>query len=167
MTTLTLQPVNFDDPRQTADFLFLLDHYMRGPTGNGKPMDDDLRARLPDALRRRPTVLCHIAYVSDESGRTQPAGLINCVEGFSTFAGKPLLNIHDIVVHEDFRRRGIARALLAHAETVARDRGCCKLTLEVLEGNRGAHRAYLEFGFQAYQLDPAMGAAMFMEKKLG
>ncbi|WP_374244474.1 GNAT family N-acetyltransferase [Zoogloea sp.] len=167
MTTLTLQPVDFDDPRQTADFLFLLDHYMRGPTGSGEPMGDELRARLPEALRRRPTVLSYLAYAGGDDGQPQPAGLINCVEGFSTFAGKPLLNIHDIVVHEDFRRRGIARALLAHAEAVARERGCCKLTLEVLEGNRGAHRAYLDFGFTAYQLDPAMGAAMFMEKKLG
>ena len=90
MTTLTLQPVNFDDPRQTADFLFLLDHYMRGPTGNGKPMDDDLRARLPDELRRRPTVLCHVGYLDEAGGERRPVGLINCVEGFSTFAGRPI-----------------------------------------------------------------------------
>ena len=164
---LAIVATDFDASRHCADFLALLDHYMRGPTGSGKPMDDDLRARLPDALRRRPTVLCHIAYVSDESGRTQPAGLINCVEGFSTFAGKPLLNIHDIVVHADYRRRGFAGQLLAHAEAVARARGCCKLTLEVLTGNRGAYDAYVGFGFRAYELDPAMGAAMFMEKKLG
>ena len=82
-------------------------------------------------------------------------------------AGQPLLNVHDIVVHQDFRRQGIARALLGHAEAVARQRGCCKLTLEVLEGNHGARRAYLDFGFEGYQLDPAMGQALFMEKKLG
>mgnify|MGYP000614993650 CR=1 FL=1 len=100
-------------------------------------------------------------------GERRPVGLINCVEGFSTFAGRPLLNVHDIVVHEDFRRQGIARALLAHVEAMARQRGCCKLTLEVLEGNHGARRAYLDFGFEGYQLDPAMGQALFFEKKLG
>ena len=68
---------------------------------------------------------------------------------------------------EDFRRQGFARGLLAHVEAVARQRGCCKLTLEVLEGNHGARRAYLDFGFEGYQLDPAMGQALFMEKKLG
>ncbi len=166
MSRLTIQPVDFDAPAQRADFLFLLDHYMRGPTGNGAPMDDALRARLPEALRHRTNVLSYLAYLV-ENGESRPAGLINCVEGFSTFAGRPLMNVHDIVVHEDFRRRGVARALLAHVEDVARGRDCCKLTLEVLEGNRGAHRAYLEFGFQPYQLDPAMGAALFMEKKLG
>ncbi len=165
MHRLTIRPVDFEQAADTAAFLFLLDHYMRSPTGNGRPMDDALRARLPAELRRRPNVLSFIAWLDDE-GEPRPAGLINCVEGFSTFAGRPLLNVHDIVVHHDFRRRGIARALLTHAETVARSRGCCKLTLEVLEGNSGAHRAYLEFGFQPYQLDPAMGAALFMEKKL-
>lgn len=165
MTDITIQPVDFDDPALTADFLALLDHYMRGPTGNGQPMPDALRARLPAELRQRPTVLSFIAYESGERQK-RAAGLINCVEGFSTFAGKPLLNVHDIVVHEDCRRRGIASALLAHAEQVARERGCCKLTLEVLEGNTGARQAYLDFGFQGYQLDPAMGQAQFMEKKL-
>lgn len=165
MNDLSIQPVDFDDQTQRQDFLDLLDHYMRGPTGSGQPMDEALRARLPDALRRRPTVLSFIAYWN-KKGERQAAGLINCVEGFSTFAGRPLLNVHDIIVHEDFRRRGIATALLAHVEQVARERDCCKLTLEVLEGNAGARQAYLNCGFAGYQLDPAMGQALFMEKKL-
>jgi len=165
MTRLTILPVDFGDPAQTGDFLFLLDHYMRGPSGIGQPMSEALRASLPAELRRRPTVLSFIAYLGEEGDR-RAAGLIDCIEGFSTFAGKPLLNVHDIVVHEDFRRRGIARALLAHAEQVARERDCCKLTLEVLDGNAGARDAYLKFGFRPYQLDPAMGAATLMEKTL-
>lgn len=28
----------------------------------------------------------------------QPVGLINAIEGFSTFACKPLINIHDVIV---------------------------------------------------------------------
>ena len=163
---LTITSTDFDNPQHCADFLALLDHYMRSPTGNGQPMSDALRQRLPAEIRRRPQVLSYLAYRASDNGR-HPVGLINCVEGFSTFAGRPLLNVHDIVVHEDFRRRGIARALLGHVETVARQRGCCKLTLEVLEGNQGARRAYLDFGFEGYQLDPAMGQALFLEKKLG
>ena len=178
MTDKTLQTVvsggpgvavvatDFNDPRHCTDFLALLDHYMRSPTGNGVPMGDELRSRLPTELRRRPQVLSFIAYRESDAG-PRAVGLVNCVEGFSTFAGRPLLNVHDIVVHEDFRRQGISRALLAHVEAVARERGCCKLTLEVLEGNHDARRAYLAFGFEGYQLDPALGQALFMEKKLG
>ena len=35
--------------------------------------------------------------------------------------------------------------------------GCCKLTLEVLEGNKLAQAAYIANGFAGYQLDPEMG----------
>ncbi len=45
-------------------------------------------------------------------------------------------------------------------------RDCCKLTLEVLEGNHIAQAAYTKFGFSGYELDPEMGRALFWEKKL-
>ena len=67
--------------------------------------------------------------------------------------------------------RAVSAAFLGWAQlpsdpAEARTRGCCKLTLEVLEGNRGALEAYLQSGFRAYALDPAMGTAIFLEKLL-
>ncbi len=56
--------------------------------------------------------------------------------------------------------------MLALAETIARERGACKLTLEVLQGNTGAYKLYQRIGFANYQLDPAMGQAQFMQKWL-
>jgi GNAT superfamily N-acetyltransferase len=56
--------------------------------------------------------------------------------------------------------------LLAAAEQHARQKGCCKLTLEVLTGNHQAHAIYLRFGFAPYTLDPAAGQASFMQKWL-
>ena len=44
--------------------------------------------------------------------------------------------------------------------------GCCKLTLEVLEGNAIAQAAYKACGYAGYELDPKMGKAMFWQKKL-
>jgi hypothetical protein len=44
--------------------------------------------------------------------------------------------------------------------------GCCKLTLEVLSGNTTAQTSYQRFGFAQYQLDPAAGQALFMQKWL-
>ena len=51
-------------------------------------------------------------------------------------------------------------------EQEARARGACKLTLEVLSANHSALRAYVREGFANYQLDPAFGQAMFLQKKL-
>ena len=90
-----------------------------------------------------------------------------CFEGFSTFACKPLLNIHDIIVAKAHRGHGIAKSLLAKAEEIALSLGCCKLTLEVLEGNIVAQAAYKASGFAGYALDLKMGMALFWQKKLG
>jgi Acetyltransferases len=85
---------------------------------------------------------------------------------FSTFACRPLVNIHDIAVLPAYRGRGVARRMIDCVEALARRRGACKLTLEVLEGNQRAARLYAACGFTAYQLDPAMGRANFLQKWL-
>jgi ribosomal protein S18 acetylase RimI-like enzyme len=56
--------------------------------------------------------------------------------------------------------------MLREVEAVARERGCCKLTLEVLQGNTNAIRLYENIGFQGYQLVGSMGQAMFLQKWL-
>lgn len=96
----------------------------------------------------------------------QPVGLINCIEGFSTFACRPLVNVHDVVVLQSHRGQRITQRMLARVEQEAMARGACKLTLEVLQGNAPALRAYEREGFAGYQLDPAFGAAMFLQKTL-
>ena len=94
----------------------------------------------------------------------KPVGLVNCFEGFSTFACRPLINVHDVAVLPQFRGQGIARKMLGLVEAIALQRGACKLTLEVLQGNSGAIHLYETLGFAAYQLDPAMGQARFLQK---
>mgnify|MGYP001593462890 CR=1 FL=1 len=139
----------------------LLDSYARGETGGGKPLTEFVKAHLCVALSERPTISVLLAF-----GDGEPAGLCVANEGFSTFACKPLLNIHDLVTAPVHRGKGIGRALISAAESVARERGCCKLTLEVLEGNTIARDLYRKTGFVSYELDPAVGKALFLEKKL-
>ncbi len=76
------------------------------------------------------------------------------------------MNIHDIFVDPIYRGKGISKKLLQKAEQIAIELGCCKLTLEVLEGNNPALSAYKSFGFKNFELDPKMGGALFLEKKL-
>ena len=160
--SLHVAAVDLYDPVQAAIWLDLLDHYARDPMGGGEGLSDYAKLNLVHTIRQVPGFHGALAWLDGEA-----VGLIDCFAGFSTFAAKPLLNVHDIVVHASRRGQGIAQALLAWAGQRAGELGCCKLTLEVLEGNLGARRAYLEFGFEGYQLDPAMGQALFMEKKLG
>jgi len=70
------------------------------------------------------------------------------------------------VVAASHRGRGVAAQLFAEVEAIARERGACKLTLEVLSGNRAARALYEKLGFDDYRLDPGMGHAQFMQKWL-
>ena len=140
----------------------LLDHYARDPMGGGSGLSAFVKSELPERLRALPNYYGGLALLGGE-----PVGLINCFIGFSTFAARPLLNVHDLIVREGHRGAGIGQVLLGWAEETARQRGCCKLTLEVLSGNALAMATYERAGFRPYVLDPAAGQALLLEKKLG
>jgi ribosomal protein S18 acetylase RimI-like enzyme len=76
------------------------------------------------------------------------------------------MNIHDLAVKAEFRGQQIATALMKELEAIAKEKGCCKLTLEVLSNNKKAQQTYLRFGFVGYQLTPEAGHALFWQKKL-
>ncbi|PPD42916.1 MAG: GNAT family N-acetyltransferase [Methylobacter sp.] len=148
-------------PKHAQAIISLLDEYAQDPMGGGAQLPAFVRANLIAELKKRQGVYVIMAMLGDNA-----AGMAICFEGFSTFACKPLLNIHDVIVSANHRGRGIAKQLLAKAEEIAINSGCCKLTLEVLEGNITAQAAYKACGFAGYELDPIMGKAMFWQKNL-
>jgi len=152
---------DYRNTAHAAALVDLLDAYASDPAGGGKPLEAAVRQRLPAELAARPQAFSVLAY---EGG--QPVGLVNCIEGFSTFAARPLVNVHDVVVLPSHRGKRVAQQMFALVEEEARRRGACKLTLEVLSGNAPALRAYEREGFAGYQLDPAFGIAVFLQKKL-
>jgi len=152
---------DYGNPAHGAAIIQLLDAYAQDPMGGGHALSDFAKSHLVAALAARPQTYSVLAYVGD-----QAVGLVNCIEGFSTFACRPLVNVHDVAVLASHRGRGVAEIMLTLAETIARERGACKLTLEVLQGNAGADRLYRRLGFANYELDPAMGQAQFMQKWL-
>lgn len=152
---------NLSDPRDASDVVELLDAYARDIMGGGEPLTDSVKERLPRDLSAFPTALVLLARVDGV-----PAGVAVSFLGYSTFAAAPLLNLHDFAVTPAFRGRGVARALLERLADEARSRGCCKITLEVLENNHRARGIYARAGFAAYVLDPAAGNALFLQKPL-
>lgn len=151
---------DYQNSQHAAALVSLLDGYARDAMGGGKGLTDEVKESLIPKLAQRPTAFSVLAFADGE-----PAGLINCFEGFSTFAAKPLVNVHDVAVAPQFRRLGIAQMMLGYAEEIARDRGCCKLTLEVLSHNTGAQDLYLKLGYNGYQPDKEAGLPLFFWQK--
>ena len=148
-----------------AAVVAMLDAYARDPMGGSQGLSDFTKSNLVAALLARPQAYSVLAFAGE--GDATPVGLVNCIEGFSTFACRPLVNVHDVAVLPGYRGQRIGERMLTLAEDIAIERGACKLTLEVLSGNAGAMRLYQRTGFANYELDPAMGQAGFMQKWLG
>ncbi len=139
----------------------LIDAYAMDPMGNGGPLPGDVKEALIPGLKKHPTTLIFLAFVNGE-----PMGIAVCFIGFSTFAARPLVNIHDLAVLPGYRGSGIGRLLLAGVERKAREMGCCKVTLEVLENNRRALKVYAAAGFARATYTEEAGGALFFAKKL-
>lgn len=160
-STIRVRQADYANAQDALAIVMLLDAYASDPAGGGEGLSDFAKTHLVPALAARPQAYSVLAFDGDV-----PVGLVNCIEGFSTFKCRPLVNVHDVAVLASHRGQRIAERMLAEAERIARERGACKLTLEVLTGNTPAVKLYQRIGFEGYQLDPAMGTASFMQKWL-
>lgn len=158
---VTVRSIDFDSVADCDSWLTILNNYALDVAGGGTPIDASITGTLISKLKQQSIARVYLACINEK-----PVGLANCFMGFSTFAGKPLLNIHDIAVLPKYRGGGVGKALLDHISERAKAEGCCKVTLEVLEGNIGAQRLYRREGFAGYDLGEAMGKALFWQKKL-
>lgn len=158
---LMVVPADYSDAVHAAALVQVLDAYAQDPAGGATPLSSFAKENLVQELAKRPQAFSVLAFDGE-----MPVGLVNCIEGFSTFACRPLVNVHDVVVLSSHRGQRVGEQMLALAEQIAIQRGACKLTLEVLSGNSSAIKLYERIGFAHYQLDPAMGHAVFLQKWL-
>lgn len=164
MSEIRVCLADYASPTHAKALVDMLDAYARDPMGGGEGLSDFARSNVVSSLAARPFAFSVLAF--DGPTDEFPVGLANCIEGFSTFACKPLVNVHDFAVMPGHRRQGIGEQMLALVGEIANSRGACKLTLEVLQGNAGAKALYVRAGFADYQLGDAMGSAQFMQKYL-
>jgi ribosomal protein S18 acetylase RimI-like enzyme len=147
---------DFSDSDHLSALADLLNHYMTDPMGDHAPHTRLQQLRLVDGLANHPSAL--VLFV--KSGSTY-AGLAVCFINFSTFNVKPFLNIHDLIIHRDFRGQGLGRALLEELVRISKERDYCKLTLEVRSDNNVAKGLYQRIGFT--ECEPPMH---FWNKKI-
>ena len=100
---------------------------------------DDLRTHLRE---RPPTSRFHIIEFDG-----QRAGFMHLQQTDDFFGEGAHCHISDLAIAPGFEGRGLAGALLAHAEAHARQHGCSRLTLSVFPGNARARALYERHGF--------------------
>ena len=139
----------------------LLDEYAHDPLEGGQGLAQDVLARLVDQLQNASMRLVLLAKVDDTF-----TGIAVCFWGFSTFAARPAINIHDLAVSATCRGRGVGSALLADVESRARAADCCRITLEVKAANHDARRLYTRKGFTGADIEVSEQVTLFCVKTL-
>ncbi|MBI3329001.1 MAG: GNAT family N-acetyltransferase [Nitrospinae bacterium] len=161
MQSVVIIEANLEDPKHQEAIIEMVNAYARDPMGNGRDLPDHVRNALIPGLRHHPTSMIFLAFQGEE-----PVGIAVCFLGFSTFAARPLINVHDLAVIPEYRRQGVGRRLLERVEAKGRELGCCKLTLEVREDNHSAQRLYREVGFGDGEFDRGAAPMRFLGKRL-
>ncbi len=148
MTDFSILEADLDNPLQQDAIRILLDAYATDPMGRSEALSDEVKRNLVTGLKAHPTTLILLAFAG-----ARPVGIAVCFRGFSTFAAKPLLNVHDLAVLPEFRGQGIGRRLLEETHRRAAELGCCKVTLEVRQDNHRAQRLYRSLGYGTINSD--------------
>ncbi len=155
MTGITIRAADWGSASDCAAIIQLLDTYSREPIEGGEPLSAFAREHVVAGLRNEPGGVVLLAFVE-----SQAVGIAVCFRSFSTFAARPLINVHDLAVLPEFRGGGIGGRLLDAVCQHARELGCCKVTLEVRESNAAAERLYRRRGFG----EPGGKATRFLDK---
>ncbi len=156
METLSGCDVDFSDKNHRKAFVELMNGYAMHPMGLGHSLDIELMDKT----------IAHLKVNSSYRGimikkDNEFVGLANCFINFSTFKAKPLLNIHDFIIHNNQHGKGYGQFLMKEVEEMAQANNCCRINLEVRNDNPAAMKLYQNMGYN--ECDPPM---YFWEKYL-
>ncbi len=133
---------DLDDAVHAAAIVELIDAYARTDAGQAAPLNGEQKAKMIPGIKDYPQMFTLLAIENRE-----PVGAAVCYRGFSTFRALPFINIHDLVVSEERRGRGVGTRLIEAVFEEGRRIGACKVTLEVHASNNRARRLYRKLGF--------------------
>ena len=127
----------------------LINEYIRDEMGGGTLLSEPEQADLVEGLKNHPKALVLLAETENIF-----TGMLTAFENFSTFTARPMMNIHDVMVLETYRKKGIGRSLMNALIEEAGKRNCSRVTLEVRKDNLPAQKLYRDLGF--HELEPDM-----------
>jgi len=143
---IQIREARLDEDAEIETLFEILDAYARGPGGQSRPLSKEAHENLGPGIVGNPNFFVLFGCISD-----RVVGAAVCYWGFSTFGGRPFVNLHDFSVLPEAQNKGVGTALMSELEGRARARGCCKITLEVNDSNDAAKRLYARVGFEGWE----------------
>jgi ribosomal protein S18 acetylase RimI-like enzyme len=142
MTMIEITVCDYSNPAHSEALASLINSYIDDEMGGGNLLSQEEQQRMIEGLSAHPKA---IVLLAREDGIF--VGLLTAFENFSTFTAKPMLNIHDVFVLNDYRGKGVGRKLMKAIVAEAERRKCSRLTLEVRKDNVKAQNLYQSLGF--------------------
>ena len=111
---------------------------------NPSVCEETMRRRYEKILREFPNYHVLGVYID---GRL--AGVTGIWHGTKIWCGD-YMEVDNLVVHPDFRARGVGTALLERVEQMAREKGCNIVVLDSYTNNHPSHRLYHRMGCEIW-----------------
>jgi len=105
---------------------------------------EEYAERLADARR------VDIPILAEVDGRA--VGLANLRLAPAVFYAEPYAELSELFVEEAYRRRGVGRALVQHAEDLAREAGADEMIILTDFYNRSAQMLYFHMGYEVHDM---------------
>ncbi|MGQ8364285.1 N-acetyltransferase family protein [Glaciecola sp. 1036] len=137
---ITIRRIEIESIEDKSTFETLFKEYLSG-------LSVELDPSVIDQLFALPYFHGIISFVDNK-----PAGFAVCFESFSTYRAQRVMNIHDFMVSDSFRRKGVGKAQLRGIEQYCRDNNYVKITLEVGDDNVAAKKLYSSLDYEDYRV---------------
>mgnify|MGYP000961122964 CR=1 FL=1 len=138
---ITVHECSYSDVDDLKNVGRLINAYIEDEMGGGEMLNGIQSLRLVNEHPKS------IVLLAEQNG--QCCGLLIAFENIATFTATPMINIHDIIVLKTCRQKGVGKSLMEALFSIAQQRQCSRITLEVREDNKVAQRLYEKMGFGA------------------
>jgi ribosomal protein S18 acetylase RimI-like enzyme len=133
---------NYSNLKHREAVIRLINAYILDDMGGGTLLSEQEQIKLIQGLKNHSKALVLLAETQGVF-----SGLLTAFENFSTFTARPMMNIHDVMVLKEYRKKGIGRSLMNVLIEEAGKRNCSRITLEVRKDNITAQNLYRDLGF--------------------
>jgi GNAT superfamily N-acetyltransferase len=114
---------------------------------------------VPDLKKQKTgleAIICNpeIGEILVLKGDGQILGMVSLLYSISTALGGKVAILEDMIIHKNYRQKGLGKELLGEAIRFSKERNCLRLTLLTDFNNDAAINFYRHFGFKKSDMIP-------------